>query len=236
MQHQQTADLDRRPIKARNSRPAQIIAHWLSRIRVPPNGISVAGMLASIVAGGLLYLTGGDYPAERAMWLAAAFLILLRLTANMLDGMVAIESGQRSPIGELYNEVPDRISDAAIWIGAGYAAGGGVELGFLAACLALFVAYVRAMAKTAGAPSDFCGPMAKQQRMFVLAGAAVFMGVSPLAWQFHWGPGSDWGIVSAVLLMIVVGSAVTSWRRLAHAAGYLHRTPSSRTAAQPARR
>ena len=42
--------------------------------------------------------------------LVGAGLILLRLLANMLDGMVADESGEGGPLGSLYNEIPDRIS------------------------------------------------------------------------------------------------------------------------------
>jgi phosphatidylglycerophosphate synthase len=39
----------------------------------------------------------------------------------MLDGMVALASCRDSKVGELYNEVPDRVSDAAVFIGVGYA-------------------------------------------------------------------------------------------------------------------
>src|SRR5207245_4613587 len=116
---------------------------------------------------------------ERVAWLAAALLIQLRLLANMLDGMVAIECRRASPVGELFNEVPDRISDVATLIGAGYAAGGDVTLGYLAACVALFTAYVRAMGKAAGANQEFGGPMAKQQRMFIVTVIAVYCAVVP---------------------------------------------------------
>ena len=50
--------------------------------------------------------------------------IQLRLIANLLDGLVAVEGGKRTPTGELYNEAPDRIADTAVLVGAGYAVGG----------------------------------------------------------------------------------------------------------------
>ena len=62
----------------------------------------------------------------------------------------AVESGIASPIGELHNEVADRVSDAAILIGAGYALGSVPELGFVTALLAVFLAYVRAQGKAVG--------------------------------------------------------------------------------------
>jgi phosphatidylglycerophosphate synthase len=107
----------------------------------------------------------------------------MRLLANMFDGMVAIESDRASPIGELFNEVPDRVSDAALLIGLGYARGGHVLLGFTAALLAVFTAYVRAMGKVAGGRQEFCGPMAKPQRMLVVTATALWCGLAPAAWQ-----------------------------------------------------
>ena len=79
----------------------------------------------------------------------------------MFDGMVAIETGKASPTGALYNEVPDRVSDAAMFIGAGYGLGGQPPLGYLAACLAVFLAYLRRRAKWPALHKEFCGPMAK---------------------------------------------------------------------------
>ena len=61
--------------------------------------------------------------------------------------MVAVGSGKASPLGEVYNEVPDRIADPLILIGAGFAAGGSPTLGYVAALLAVFVAYVRVLGR-----------------------------------------------------------------------------------------
>lgn len=121
MTKHQIIDADRRPIRARNARWSQLLVHGLSRAKVTPNSISVVGMLAGVGAGVFFYLTGSLGYAERAMWLVGAGLIVVRLLANMLDGMVAVETGISSAIGELYNEIPDRISDAAILAGAGFA-------------------------------------------------------------------------------------------------------------------
>src|SRR5262249_50120286 len=143
----------------------QHTAKWLARRGVSPNGISLAGMGCGMAAGVVLASTSYAVGWERFAWLIGAALIQLRLLANLLDGIVAIESGRASPLGELYNEVPDRVSDAAILVGAGYSFGGDIVLGYLAACAALFTAYVRTMGKAAGASQEYCGPMAKQQRM-----------------------------------------------------------------------
>jgi hypothetical protein len=68
------------------------------------------------------------------------------------------------------------------------------------------------MGKAAGANQEFCGPMAKQQRMFVLTVVAVCCGVAPASWQPLARSGA--GIMAAALGLIVAGCVVTIIRRL----------------------
>jgi phosphatidylglycerophosphate synthase len=214
---------DRRPIAARRWPIWQRVSVWLAHRGASPNGISLAGMGCGIAAGLVLALTSYTPGWERLCWLTAAMMIQLRLLANLLDGMVAIESGRASLVGELYNEVPDRISDTATLIGAGYAAGGDIVLGDLAACVALFTAYVRALGKGVGAPAEFCGPMAKQQRMFTVTMLAVYCGLAPNAWQPTDASGR--GAMATGLALIVVLGLVTGVRRLRRIASNLRKTP-----------
>jgi phosphatidylglycerophosphate synthase len=214
---------ERRPIQSREKRWSKAVAHWLATHGVSPNAISIAGMLACAAAGVALALTPRveSTIAERALWLAAAVLVPLRLLGNMFDGMVAVETGRASPVGELYNEIPDRVADFATLAGLGYAAGGSSPtLGYLAASLAIFTAYVRAQGKAAGARSEFCGPMAKQHRMMVVTAVALFMAVAPAVWRVRIGDAvsGGWGIPALALLVINVGCVVTVWRRLARIA------------------
>jgi phosphatidylglycerophosphate synthase len=213
------AEADRRPIAARQWHVSQQLSNALARAGVSPNAISVVGMACCLAAGAALaatpYLEGSP---GHAAWLAAAVLIQLRLLANMLDGMVAVASGQSSRVGELYNELPDRISDVTAIVGLGYAAGGSVELGFAAAIGAVLTAYVRSLGKAAGAAQQFIGPMAKQQRMFVVTITAVFMGLAPEAWQHALR------LPIAALVLILVGCVVTAGRRLVRIAAQLRDT------------
>jgi phosphatidylglycerophosphate synthase len=215
---------ERRPIAARNLPIFQSLAGWLANRGASPNGISVSGMISGIAAG--CALAGASRLAsmeQRLALLAGAVLIQLRLLANMLDGMVAIASGRTSAVGELYNEVPDRVSDTAILIGAGYAPGADPVLGYWAACLALFTAYVRAMGKGAGAPQEFCGPMAKQQRMFVVTVCATYLALTPTAWEPAWDVPHLPGLMAVGLAVIIVGAAATAVRRLLRIAANLRK-------------
>src|SRR5664279_3929418 len=98
-----TGEWARRPVKTRNANWAAWLAQSLADAGVRPNRISLASIAAAAVAAACL-LTG--------CYLTAALFIQLRLLCNLLDGMVAIEGGRRSAVGELYNDLPDRLSDA----------------------------------------------------------------------------------------------------------------------------
>ncbi|HEY4253752.1 MAG TPA: CDP-alcohol phosphatidyltransferase family protein [Roseomonas sp.] len=201
---------DRRPIAARGTRPAQAAAGWLIRLGASADGISIAGMISGMAAGLCLAGVWLLPDAARPLWLLAALFAQLRLAANLLDGMVAIGRGIASPRGELFNEVPDRVSDTAILVGLGLAAGGDWALGLGAALAAMATAYVRAVGRAAGAPSDFRGPMAKQHRMALVTALALWCAMAPLDWI---GTLPRWVLIAITLL-----ATLTALRRLAGAA------------------
>ena len=203
---------DRRPIATRNRKWAQTATAWLAARNVSPNAISIVGMCGCIVGGVALGLTA--VCDCRILWLVAAGGAQLRLTGNMLDGMVALASGRASKVGELHNEIPDRVSDAAVFIGAGFAWGGNIALGYIATILAIFTAYVRAAGKIAGAPNEFCGPMAKQHRMLVITLICLYAAFTPRSWQVMAFNDSQIGLMTVGLVIIIAGCAITVIRRL----------------------
>lgn len=192
---------DRRPIAARNSRLIGDVAGWLIRRGASPDAISVAGMVAACLAGLVFAGTPGQ---PRALWLLGALFVQARLLANLLDGMVAIGRNVASSTGELFNEIPDRVSDTAVLAGLGVAAGS-VAWGLAAALAAMATAYVRAVGRGLGLPSDFRGPMAKQHRMAVVTTLAVVCAV--------WRDGAA-TLVLATLWAITALSVWTACRRL----------------------
>src|SRR6185369_16756108 len=150
-------EMTRRPLKSRGNALAVMAAQWLARFRVRPNAISLMSMLFALGAGMCLLLGSGRVE----YFLAAAAFIQLRLLCNLLDGMVAIEGGLKSKSGEIYNDLPDRLSDAVILVLAGYSTSWlawGRELGWSAALMAIMTAYVRVLGGAVGLPQDFRGP------------------------------------------------------------------------------
>ena len=203
--------LKRRPIAVRSSSWAQKIAAQLVRQQIHPNTISVLSVFFAALAGASMIWARQQPSAGAALTLfvMAALMIQARLLCNLLDGMVAVEGGLGSKSGEIYNELPDRIADSAILICAGYASGPywlGWTLGWAAALGSVMTAYVRALGASAGAGQQFCGPMANQQRMFIMTVACIIAGLETF---FHWPPRA----LLIALAIILVGTAYTTARR-----------------------
>ena len=160
-------------------------------MRVRPNHISLASVAAAAAAALCLV---------RVHWLLAALLIQLRLLCNLLDGMVAIEGDLGTSSGEIYNDLPDRVSDALILVAAGFAvpsAAWAHDLGWGAALLAILTAYIRVLGGASGLAQDFGGPMGKPQRMAIVSLAC-------LAAYF------DARAFAVALAVIVIGSLATA--------------------------
>ena len=209
----QVDEANRRPIKSRRWPFAQRLTHKLASLGVTPNAISTAGMFVAILAGlAFAFTSRTNDSTARILWWLGAVGVQLRLLANLLDGMVAVHTKKASSLGEVFNEVPDRISDAAILIGLGCAALSNPTLGACAAGAAILTAYVRAFGASLDLGQDFSGPMAKPHRMFVVTLAALYMGSSPTAWHTC----QSFSIPIATLGIVLVGSLVTAGRRLRH--------------------
>ena len=200
----------RRTLATRNRTWPRALARALGRAGVRPNAVSVAGVVfAAAAAGAFLLVPGGTRQTSATALVAAAAAIQLRLLCNLLDGLLAVEEGFKTATGDLYNELPDRLADVVILVGAGYSIRnlpGGVDLGWAAAVAALLTAYIRALGGSLGLPQDFRGPMAKPHRMFTLTVAALAAAIESAL-------GTGQQALRAGLIVIVAGSIVTSWRR-----------------------
>ena len=206
----ETTTTARRPLKTRQREWAKAIAGYLVRQRVHPNVISVMSVFCAALAGVAFSSSSYSTPPHRVLLLLVAVVgIQLRLLCNMLDGMVAVEGGMQTKSGEIFNDFPDRISDILILVPAGYAVPDlphGPLLGWSAALLAVFTAYVRLMGGAAGLTQSFIGPMAKPHRMATLT-VACLLSVVELK-LLH--PGT---LIWIALIIINIGCVITIWRR-----------------------
>ncbi len=162
------------------ARPTGVVGGWLTlvhavaaplaRLRVPPDGVTLLGLLIACSAPLLASLGRGGV-------LAAALIIALSGLFDSLDGAVAVMTGRTSAWGAVLDAVADRISDAAfaatLWV-----AGAPGQVCVAAVALCWLQEYARARAGGAGMTE--VGVLSVNERptrvivvvMFLLASAA----------------------------------------------------------------
>lgn len=207
----QADEENRRPLAVRNLSLTRKIAVYLSRKNISPNQISLMS-----IAFALLGFFGCIAFAifDTVYWLGLFVLgVQFRLLCNLFDGMVAVEGGKKTPAGELFNDVPDRIADPIIIVAAGFITSSdyGFSIAWFAAVIAILTAYIRVLGVSMNCPADFRGPMAKQHRMALLTFTAV---VFMLFSSFELFQKVTPYLFDASLLLISIGGTVTCWVRL----------------------
>ena len=134
-------------------RNAQRFAAALIRLRVTPNQVTVAGMVITFVAAGLV---------ASGHLLAGGLVLAFSGSFDILDGALARASNRSYPYGAFLDSSTDRLSEGAIFVGLAYhfAARGGpgdrwLVLGTVLALVGSFeVSYVRARAQSLGFTCD----------------------------------------------------------------------------------
>ena len=230
-------DENRRPISQRSHGWAKWLTGLLVKSGVTPNFISFTSMLWASLAGLCFYaISQTTSVGDRVLLcLGAALFCQLRLLANMMDGMVAVEAGKASKDGMIWNELPDRFADIAVLVGAGYCVAtlgiADASLGWAAAVAAVMTAYVREVGRAAGAPADFSGPMAKPHRMFVMTVAALLtiadgpIGGPWVAWALGGDRNSsgEGAFIELGLWIVLIGSILTTLNRARRALVFLNK-------------
>jgi CDP-diacylglycerol--glycerol-3-phosphate 3-phosphatidyltransferase len=123
------------------------LAHWLDRIGISPNALTICGVLLSLCAGITLAL---GYRTAGAILIAVSGLM------DGLDGLVARSAQKTTRFGAFLDSVLDRWSDGFLFIGvlAWYARGDTPAYAILSSVAlisSLLVSYTRARAEGIGA-------------------------------------------------------------------------------------
>ena len=175
----------RRPIADVFRRTAGVAVRCCVRWHVHPDAVSYA----SIVAAGAAAVCFWQSQQWPELLLVAPLFCYLRLWLNMLDGMVALAAGKASLRGEILNDLPDRVSDVIIFVGAAHSGWGHLLGGYWAAIFALLTAYVGTFGQAVGVGRQFGGIMSKPWRMVALH-AGAWITLACLWWhngEIHFG-------------------------------------------------
>jgi CDP-diacylglycerol--glycerol-3-phosphate 3-phosphatidyltransferase len=178
------------------SRGLAPIGAGLRKAGVGPDALTVIGLVCSVITA-LLIADG------RLRW-AVVGLVAAGLV-DLLDGVVARESGRASPRGAFFDSVTDRVSDAVMLGGvAWYLAGESAYLpilAFAAVGLSMLISYERARAEGLGYTAKG-GLMERAERMVLLGVGLFFDILVPVLW-----------IMVALMALTAVQRFVKVWRQ-----------------------
>src|SRR3989440_4873192 len=142
--------------------------HWATnlcvRLGISPDAISYLSILAALAAALCFWKSGKN------AWLLiiAPLFCYLRLWFNMLDGMVAVAAGKASARGEVFYDLPDRISDVIIFVGVAHSGPMNPFICYLTANLSLLSAYVGLFGQAIGERREFGGISPEPGRIVAL--------------------------------------------------------------------
>ena len=181
------------------------VAVCLFRMGVTANQVTTATCVISVGLGMGLALTAN----RPAAFLLLPFWSFTRMALNALDGMLAREFNQASPLGAYLNELTDVISDSALYLPFALLPGSAPWLVISVVALSSISEMAGALPVAAGASRRCEGPMGKSDRalVFGLIGLLVGCGV-PLAEAYVW----IWTVLG-VLITVTIRNRV--WKALA---------------------
>ena len=150
---------------------------FLAHKGIAANQVTIAAAIASIAVSALVVWKLPD-----AQWfLLIPLWMLARMAFNAIDGMLALEFGQRSRLGAYLNELCDAVSDAALYLPFAWLPPFSSLWTGIVIVLALLSEYAGALGPLVGASRRYDGPMGKSDRAFVFGVIGLIAGLfSPL--------------------------------------------------------
>jgi len=198
------------------------IATALGRLGLTPNALTLIGFAGTVVAA---------WAAASQWWLAAGILVLLFGIFDLFDGTLARATGQATKLGAFLDSTFDRAGEAIVFIGisigllaAGFREGAILAAGAMAG--SFMVSYTRAKSEslgfTPGTGMANVGIMPREVRLAILSVALILATEPTYAVP---PPGAacmgvcdfpQGGSISIGLLVIAIGSVITTIQRIAH--------------------
>jgi phosphatidylglycerophosphate synthase len=137
-----------------------------------------------------------------ALLLAIPLVALVRLVLNLLDGALARQTGRTHALGELYNEIGDRLADIAFLAPVAFLPGANQPLVLLGVLGAVLASFAGLAPRAAGGDRIYRGILSKPGRMALLS---VFAVAALVAGPAAWGPFGP---------LLLIGTTLTAIERI----------------------
>jgi CDP-diacylglycerol---glycerol-3-phosphate 3-phosphatidyltransferase len=172
----------------------------LARLGISPDTITWLALLGSVSLGCVIWLRG-NHPV--CLLLLPAWL-LIRMSLNALDGMMAREFRMATARGAILNELGDVLSDLALYLplASWYAAAAWPVLAFVFG--AMLTEFCGLLGQALGGRRRYEGPMGKSDRAALIGILSIVTFVRPSV-------ASTWQWIFALAALL---TAATCWNRL----------------------
>lgn len=130
---------------------------------VTANQVTLAACVLSVLLGALLV----KFADVSTLFFLLPIWMFLRMALNAIDGMLAREFNQKTPLGGYLNEATDVISDTALYLPFAFVAPFGWCVIALVIFLAFMCEFLGVLGQVHGSGRRYDGPMGKSDRAFV---------------------------------------------------------------------
>ena len=130
---------------------------------VTANQVTLAACVLSVLLGAILV----KFADVSTLFFLLPIWMFLRMALNAIDGMLAREFNQKTPLGGYLNEATDVISDTALYLPFAFVAPFGWGVIALVIFLAFMSEFLGVLGQVHGSGRRYDGPMGKSDRAFV---------------------------------------------------------------------
>ena len=130
---------------------------------VSANQVTITACVISVLLGVVLI----KFADISALFFLLPFWMFLRMALNAIDGMLAREFNQKSPLGGYLNEATDVISDTALYLPFAFVAPFGRDVIALVIFLSFMSEFLGVLGQVHGCGRRYDGPMGKSDRAFI---------------------------------------------------------------------
>ena len=148
------------------------LTNLLARAGVSANDVTLFAMALSFLAGGAIL-----YFRSFRILLLLPLVLFLRMALNAIDGMLAREHNQKTPLGAILNELGDVFSDAALYLPLATILPFDPLLVVLIVLFAVISEMTGVLGIQIGASRRYDGPMGKSDRAFVFGALGLLLGL-----------------------------------------------------------
>lgn len=141
---------------------------------VTANQVTLFAAMISVALGVYVSL----FSETRGLFLLIPGWLFLRMALNAIDGMLAREYGQKTPLGAYLNELTDVVSDTALYLPFAFIEPFTLLWVGLVVLLAALSEYAGALGPTIGVSRQYTGPLGKSDRAFVFGALGLWVGTA----------------------------------------------------------